>query len=386
MQNTESRPRQHRFGDYLKRIREGRKLSLDTVEEMSASLPERITKSHLSRIENGQATPTFPRMFTLSQIYGVPVTQLAEKFELELWQGVGEPVQLPATIEETFEKLDRLRMAGNYVSMLRLVGPATEQFHGSDRVGDLRLQYINCLLHLERYESAKLEAESLLGCCRTPRQRIQTLIAFATACARLRRSEIAQVALREATTSLASVPGDPDLEAQLQAQLGVLLALTGKFLDSAKCFERAHEIYSGIPRPYDACRAQINYAVALAVANEIKRATKIIAESLIEAEKSGFDRLQALALSHLATLRSQDKGVGEAEMLFLRSNQLARRSDYSLVIFRNAYHLWKIYRERGDDSSARSNEKTLRSYLLRVDQSLPEASAYRTYVNGDRES
>jgi len=64
---TESR----RFGRYLRRIREERKLSLDSVEEMTLSYPERITKSHLSRIENGQAVPTFPRMFALSQIYGV---------------------------------------------------------------------------------------------------------------------------------------------------------------------------------------------------------------------------------------------------------------------------------------------------------------------------
>ena len=65
-----------RFGRYLRKIREDRRLSLDVVEEMSLGLPDRVTKSHLSRIENGRAIPSFPRMFTLSQIYGVPVAAM----------------------------------------------------------------------------------------------------------------------------------------------------------------------------------------------------------------------------------------------------------------------------------------------------------------------
>ena len=71
-----------RFGMYLRQIREKRGLSLAAVEEMSAGLPERITKSHLSRLENGHATASFARMYTLSMIYGVSVSSLANRFKL----------------------------------------------------------------------------------------------------------------------------------------------------------------------------------------------------------------------------------------------------------------------------------------------------------------
>ena len=71
-----------RFGIYLRRIREERKLSLAAVEKMSHGLPERVTKSHLSRIENGQASPSLARMYTLSMIYGIPVSSLADRFGL----------------------------------------------------------------------------------------------------------------------------------------------------------------------------------------------------------------------------------------------------------------------------------------------------------------
>ena len=56
MIDTNQEPNEvRRFGTYLRRLRESRKLSLDAVEELAAGYPERITKSHLSRIENGQA-------------------------------------------------------------------------------------------------------------------------------------------------------------------------------------------------------------------------------------------------------------------------------------------------------------------------------------------
>ena len=80
---SERQPREENanFGRYLRRIREDRRLSLDAVEELTLGYPEPVTKSHLSRIENGQAIPTFPRMFALTQVYGVPISVMAERFE-----------------------------------------------------------------------------------------------------------------------------------------------------------------------------------------------------------------------------------------------------------------------------------------------------------------
>ena len=65
---------------YLRQIREKRGLSLAEVERMSTDLPERVTKSHLSRLENGLATASFAQMYTLSMIYRVSVSSLARLF------------------------------------------------------------------------------------------------------------------------------------------------------------------------------------------------------------------------------------------------------------------------------------------------------------------
>jgi transcriptional regulator with XRE-family HTH domain len=97
------------FGSYLKKVREGRRLSLDAVEELSAGFPEKVTKSHLSRIENGLALPSFPRLMALSHIYGMPIASLAERYELDLRRGMS-PVDLGGkSDEEVLEEIERLR-------------------------------------------------------------------------------------------------------------------------------------------------------------------------------------------------------------------------------------------------------------------------------------
>ena len=66
------------FGKYLRRIREERRLSLDAVQEMSLGFPERVTKSHLSRIENGERQVTDVEIVGICQALGVSMSDLFE--------------------------------------------------------------------------------------------------------------------------------------------------------------------------------------------------------------------------------------------------------------------------------------------------------------------
>lgn len=85
------------FGMYLRQIRENRGLSLAAVEEMSIGLSLRVTKSHLSRLENGLATASLARMYMLSRIYGISLSSLASRFELCLT----EPRLMPGDTSHT---------------------------------------------------------------------------------------------------------------------------------------------------------------------------------------------------------------------------------------------------------------------------------------------
>ena len=72
------------FGRYLRTLRERRGLSLDDVRSLSQTFPEAITKSYLSRCENGYHKLALPKLIPLSRIYEVPADAVLERMELDL--------------------------------------------------------------------------------------------------------------------------------------------------------------------------------------------------------------------------------------------------------------------------------------------------------------
>ena len=177
-----------RFGQYLRRIRQERKLSLDAVEELSVGYPGRVTKSHLSRIETGQAVPTFPRMFALSEIYGVPISSMAERFELDVRRGMVTSLMEDLPEKEALRQASRFRRSGRHVEALVLYDGVIERktLAGAADPGTiaaLRLERVNCLVQLSRFCSAKEECENLLGAeGLTRKQSVIALQLFATCC------------------------------------------------------------------------------------------------------------------------------------------------------------------------------------------------------------
>jgi len=59
---------------------------------------------------------------------------------------------------------------------------------------------------------------------------------------------------------------------------------------------------------------------------------------------------------------------------------VARPLDHLQVVFRNCYYLWKISELRGDTTAAKSNERTLRSMIGRMEEQLSEAQEFRQYL------
>jgi tetratricopeptide (TPR) repeat protein len=379
-----------RFGEYLRRIREQRKLSLDAVEELSTGFTERVTKSHLSRIENGRAVPTFPRMFTLSQIYGVPVTSLAERFELELWRQTtpadAGTLDDRAVIERAFE----LEKSGEYVVLLSLVTAVLERRDRPDRpvsvIASLRRFHVNALLHLERYESAKAECEKLLGLEELePRDRVLALLAFVICCYRLRRYTIARMGLEETERCLGALGEEPTLWAKLETNRAAISAALGQWSEAAAMYDRATTLHEAVPDPHEACRARTNLGQSLIELGQWERAKDVLREALRSAEERGYDRLAALAHSHLGLVSFKARALDTAESAFLRSNALARPRQYITLVFRNCYYLWLIAGERGDAAAVKTNERSLKTYLSRISGELSEAEAFRSHLAGDNQ-
>jgi tetratricopeptide (TPR) repeat protein len=378
-----------RFGTFLRGIREGRRLSLDSVEEMSTAFPEPITKSHLSRIENGQAIPSFPRLFALSRIYGVPIASLAERFEMDLVRKLA-PVDVGTRSDaEALEEGRRLIFAGRHLDALALIGTvlerggrAGEATEGADVLCDLKLCLIDCLLHLGHFETAKSDAEKILGePGLTPPQRTRALQMLVLASFRMGRLQVAMMALEHARRSAEGIAA-PRLWAHMEAVRGNILVAMDNPGDALEAYRDALQRYEQIPDPFEACKTRLNMASALLDAGGHDEARGLLERASTDAAAAGYDRLRAIALSHMAVVEFRSGDHAAAEKNALRSNAVARERDYTTLIFRNCYYLWQIARVRGDEAAVRANERTLRTYLGRLDEPLREAEAYRSHVSG----
>lgn len=370
------------FGTYLRRVRESRKLSLDAVEEMSVEFPERVTKSHLSRIENGLALPTFPRLMALGKIYGVPIAAMAERFETEL--GRDHSIDLGERgIDEILAEVAALRARGKYAEALQHCAALADRLATEDpRATEVRLQSVNCLVHLGRFEAAKAEVEELLSeDFSRVELKIRALYMFVACCYRLERHTVALMALEHAEKVAQSVEGvELKIRADLAATRGNVLAGLRRYDEALPYFDLAYRLYEEIPDPFEMCRV-------LAIQGEVhlergdRAAARVALErSLEQSEARHYDRQTALALSNLAKVEMLEGRGEEAEKLAIRSNSLARPREFLSVVFRNCYLLWRLALERGDDGTARANERSLRSLVGRLQQTFPEVDAFRDYL------
>jgi len=376
-----------RFGRYLRRIREERKLSLDAVQEMSLGYRERVTKSHLSRIESGQAVPSFPRMFTLSQIYGVPVTSLAERFELELLREQTHVEVVDWSDEALLVLAEELKQAGKYSELVQLTAAVRERPEPISPVAarHLDIYRIDALLHLERYESAKLESEVFLGASDTTTElRIRGLLCLAIASYRLKRHTIASMALSAAENDLGDGTEFRSLAARLISLRAAILHGTGHFDAAAPAFDKAIVAHVEAQDMFEACRARINLGETLMRLGRHGVARRHLEAGLREADGSGYDRLRCYALSNLGALSYHEGHLDAAEGHLLRSNVIARPREYLTLLFQSCYYLWRIAIEKGDKAAERANEQTLRSYLGRVEADLDEAARFRVHLAGGR--
>jgi tetratricopeptide (TPR) repeat protein len=97
------------FGRYLRMLRERRGLSLDDVRSLSQTFPETITKSYISRCENGYHKLALAKLIPLSRIYEVPADAVLERMELDLeLDRLGGPDTEGKSFAELFDSSKRM--------------------------------------------------------------------------------------------------------------------------------------------------------------------------------------------------------------------------------------------------------------------------------------
>ena len=383
METSETAQGNAAFGSYLKKVREGRRLSLDAVEELSAGFPEKVTKSHLSRIENGLALPSFPRLMALSHIYGMPIASLAERYELDLRRGM-TPVDLGVkSDEEVLAEIGKLRPSGRHSEALMLLLALLDRGHsrGTSKELEIRLHVVNCLVQLDRFEFAKALCEDLLSGGLPHLLRLICVQYFAICCSRLGRYTMAIMALEQVAAALDHPETTPRVEADLSAIRGNAYLSSGDVTRAISDLIHAKHAYASLPNLLEACRTGLALSEAYIEAARYEEAARELQDGLVLAETNGFERQQGIAYSHLCLLAYRQGQYERAETHAIRSNLIARPLEHTQVVFRNGYYLWRIALLRGDNGAVRVNERSLRTMLGRIEEQTPEATEFREFLS-----
>jgi len=348
---------------------------------MAVGYPDRLTKSHLSRIENGLAEPTFRRLYALSQIYGVPVTMLAERFELDLLtESVTEaPDPAAGDAVASIERLRELMRAGRHVEVI----PAVERLIrnlggestpcGRETVHELSLMRASCLHRIERHELAKAELEAILDQPDlSARLRALAFFYLGAVCMRTRRYTVGALAIEQAQRIASDVEGCCSLRADILQLRGNFAVALERGEEAMVCYQEAAELYEAGGRRFERARTLRNLAGVYARMGKFQAARRMLVDVVNESDEHGFDRQHAYALSDLGMIAFREGQLDVCESYCLRSNGLARNREYVSIVFRNCFYLWRVAKVRQDGDAIRANLRSLRTYLSRVDEDLEE--------------
>ena len=159
-----------RFGQYLKKLREERRLSLTQVAELSIPHQMRISEPYLSRCENGLTEPSLERLSILSKIYRTNLGGLVDRRENERELDEFAPIDVTGhTSEELRQKGIELADRGELrasVGCFRaaedraLLDPSESRSH---EVAKARISVAIVLNRMARFRLAKDEAEAALA-------------------------------------------------------------------------------------------------------------------------------------------------------------------------------------------------------------------------------
>jgi transcriptional regulator with XRE-family HTH domain len=378
------------LGAYLRKIRVSRKLSLDSVAELTGGFKDPVTKSHLSRVENGLAEPSFRRLYALCQVYKLNLTSLAEQYELGLRQEEIEPLTSNRLAPgEMLLEASELRRAGDYATALAmyemLLVQETIELDGmshAQTVLQLEIYRVNCLIQMAFFHAAREQLETLLDHAElTGLQRAHCVHFMAVTAWRQGKREYAAILLKDLTESAAEIKEDRLYPSILWTRGNI--AVTSKKLDEAlACYQEASRRYGCLEMKFQDGFVRRLLADVYTRKKKFRKSREILQGVLTVAEANGYEKQTALILSDLAFIAWQQEELPKAESYCRRSNALARPREYIDLVFRNCFILWKIADITGNVQSLKINLRTLRTYQGRVNETLDELHEFKREVSG----
>ncbi len=372
-------PAARRFGGYLKALREARRLTLEQVER-ATGLPaaggaEPVSRSLLSRVEQGRAGLSVDKLLALARLYGVRASLLADRFELAC-EAAGLQ-QEGAEAEPLASLLERAAAAGRAGQVRRalLLYEEAERRALRGEAGArtrARLGVARALAAAGRHRAARAVLEEVLGDPLPRPERVWAFYYFGKASLDLREPLLA----RAAQLALRDIPGPwpAEIEAAAPSFEGEFLLLEGRLPAAEASFLAARDAARG------AGDATHEAACLFRLAEIARRAGRL-------AEADGWlDRARALAATHglaqLAVHADTEEGrlrlaarrPDLAREAWARARRLAGRLDLAAELFDIHVELFRLARHEGRAGDERTALHHLRRLSLALERIPPSAA------------
>ncbi len=348
----------HRFGNYLRTLREARRLSLNDVERMTIAAAEPVSRSHLSRLENGRARFSTLKLLALAQLYGLRLSTLVERLEVDHELAS----QVPATpgkdsAEDLMRKAQEAGLRGEIHHALALYQRAELHFleGTSDRAQErrvhARLGVARAMLAQGRHRIAKELLEELAALQLPPAETAWTLFLLCRCHQHLEQPLVAKAMFEMLDKAEDALP--PEIEHQIPALRAELLSWEGQHRLAFEAWLAALDVARGTGDGLAESAALRKLAATQRMRARGDEALGWAEKAHAVARERGFDYQLLLIWTEKGRIQRSLGRDDLARGAWNEARGIARRLDHPRELFEIYLELWRMAcadQDRGDSA------------------------------------
>lgn len=374
-----------RFGTYLKSLRESRWLTLEDVERQTLHAPEPVTRSMLSRLENGKANISALKLISLSKVYGLRFGLLAERLEMDVEFDCTDVGDVPDLSPEALADLAaKERRAGRFQRALMLYRHCEDRIDQARSPNRCRIRArfgtVKVLCTSGRYRSAKMLAEDLLAEPLAPADRARVLLLFAQS-----SLAVGQLLLtRAAVTTLDEVPRPWPSDVELSAVVvrAQIYAMDGHFAEAKKAWLEILDAVREVRDDSTEGIALLGLAAAERELGSPPNAMRWIQQASALAREHQMESLQVRALIEEGRIHASAKQPRFARRVWIHARRLARAKKMHAELFELYLGLWRLAMHEKDEVEARACLRSLRQIVRMLEVLPPHARDLEPHLEG----
>ena len=376
------------FGEFLKRRRVLRKLTLREAAALTTDLQQAISPSYLSRVEQGECTPSLPKISGMARVYDVPLCVMIEQFELGCAL-VNYPIDdIPADPATTYSLATKLQHQGHYLESLALLHASTTRTPWQevknadfDTWLDLQLAELQGLNKAGMFESAKTMAESLLdGLDNTESKKCIVWFFFITACRSLAKYDIAESALESLRARLLSTQDNATNIANLDYTHGTIHLCRRNYSEAIQSFQSAATHYETIGNRTRFCQANLHIALAWTYAGKPRHGLERSREFEPTARALGQQRILTYALMTQTVSCFHLQLFDTCRRKAALAGEIAQKYGYLDLGFVTTWYLLRTSEIHHEYQAVAQHAVTLRELLPQIKQSFEELDEFLVWA------